>query len=203
MKKIIKIAFALIICVISMSVKAQIYDGITQPTQNRIWLALSQPTNGTGDAAFNPFVGYRYDFCKFFNVTGIAQYNFNKKAFSPALWLNFSIKDRVYILSRNIYDCQSEKYKQTLSASVKIPKGFMVDATWDNMYDGSEFIDSDRLQIVGGWGNKKVIFNAGYSVRNKKGLVANIRYKITDAYWAQVKIDGGAESVAFNIAYHF
>ena len=89
--------------------KAQVYDGITQPTRFRVWLSLNQPYEG-GSATFNPFVGYRVDVSKWFNVTGVAQYNFHTQAFTPALWLNFDIADRFYLLSRNIYDCKAGKY---------------------------------------------------------------------------------------------
>jgi hypothetical protein len=200
MKKFIIAAIAAL--TLAVSANAQIYDGITQPTTYRVWTSATQSLNG-GDASFGAFMGYKYDVAKWFNVTGIAQYNFNSRQFSPAVWLGFNICDRVYLLSRNIYDANVGNYRQTLSASVKIPKGFMVDATWDNMFNHGAFCQGDRLQVVGGWGNKWCIFNVGYSMRAAKGVIANIRFKMTNAYWLQFKYDGGLNAITTNIAYHF
>lgn len=182
--------------------KAQIYDGITQPTKYRVWLSLNQPYDG-GTATFNPFVGYKVGITKWFNVTSVAQYNFSTEAFTPAVWLNFNIADRFYILSRNIYDWKANKYKQTLSSTVKLPLGFMIDATWDNLFNGDNFCDSDRLQVVGGYAYKWIVFNAGYSMRAHPGMIANVRFKLTSELWFQLKYDGGTENIGFNVAYNF
>ena len=182
--------------------KAQIYDGITQPTKYRVWLSLNQPYDG-GTATFNPFVGYKVDVAKWFNVTGVAQYNFSTEAFTPAVWLNFNIADRFYILSRNIYDWKANKYKQTISGTVKLPLGFMVDATWENLFNGDNFCDGDRLQVVGGYAYKWIVFNAGYSMRAHPGMIANVRFKLTPELWFQLKYDGGMETIGFNVAYNF
>lgn len=200
MKKFLLAAFAaLAVC---LSANAQVYDGITQPTTFRVWTSITQPLDG-GAASLGGFVGYRYDVAKWFNVTGIANYSVGSGQFSPAVWLNFNIGGVFYVLSRNIYDANIGNYRQTLSATVKIPKGFMIDCTWDNLYNHGEFCNGDRLQVVGGWGGKYVIFNAGYSMRAKPGIVANIRFKMTNAYWLQFKYDQGANIIATNIAYHF
>lgn len=182
--------------------QAQVYDGITQPTRFRVWLSLNQPYDG-GSATFNPFVGYRVDVSKWFNITGIAQYNFNTQAFTPAVWLNFDVADRFYILSRNIYDCKAGKYRQTLSGTVKLPFCFMVDATWENLFNGDSFCDGDRLQVVGGYAYHWLIFNVGYSIRAKSGLIANVRFRLTNEIWLQLKHDGGTEAVGVNVAYNF
>ena len=186
-----------------MPVKAQIYDGITQPTKYRIWFSLTQPYNGDKSATVAPFFGYKIDVAKWFNLTCIAQYNFNSHAFTPAIWLNFNVANRFYILSRNIYDCMTNKYKQTLSATLKLPLGFMIDATWENLFNGDRFCDGDRLQVVAGYGYKWFVFNAGYSMRAKRGVIANVRFKLTPELWFQLKYDGGMENVGVNIAYNF
>lgn len=200
MKKLIIAVIAAL--AISLSANAQVYDGITQPTTYRVWASISQPTDG-GAAGFSFFTGYKYNVTDWFNVTGVANYNVTGQAFSPAVWLNFNVGGVFYVLSRNIWDIKSGKFKETLSASVKLPEGFMIDATWDNMFNGDKFLDGDRLQAVAGWAGQKVIFNAGYSMRAKPGFIANIRFKLTSAYWLQFKYDGGIKAVAVNMAYHF
>lgn len=190
------------VLLMATTAKAQIYDGITQPTKYRVWLSLNQPYDG-GSAIFNPFVGYKVDVVKWFNVTGVAQYNFNTQAFTPAVWLNFNIADRFYILSRNIYDWKANKYKQTLSVTVKLPLGFMADATWENLFNGDSFCNGDRLQVVGGYAYKWIVFNAGCSMRAHPGMIANVRFKLTPELWFQLKYDGGTENIGFNVAYNF
>lgn len=203
MKKFLTMGLlALTFLLAGLNANAQVYDGITQPTTYRVWASLSQPTDG-GAASFSFFTGYKYDVAKWFSVTGVANYNVTGQAFSPAVWLNFNVGGVFYVLSRNIWDIKSGKFKETLSATVKLPAGFMIDATWDNMFNGDKFLDGDRLQAVAGWGGKHVIFNAGYSMRTKPGLIANVRFKLTPAYWLQFKYDGGINAVAVNMAYHF
>ena len=203
MKKFLTMGLlALTFLLAGLNANAQVYDGITQPTTYRVWASLSQPTDG-GAASFSFFTGYKYDVAKWFSVTGVANYNVTGQAFSPAVWLNFNVGGVFYVLSRNIWDIKSGKFKETLSATVKLPAGFMIDATWDNMFSGDKFLDGDRLQAVAGWGCKWVIFNAGYSMRAKPGFIANVRFKLTPAYWLQFKYDGGINAVAVNMAYHF
>lgn len=195
----------ILLCAVLMSAvcaKAQVYDGITQPNTYRIWLTASQPQSG-GEATFSSFVGYKYNIAKWVNVTGIANYNFSAKAFSPAVWVNFNICDWVYILSRNIYDAKANKYKQTLSATVKIPHGFMIDATWDNAFNGDKWCDGDRMQVLGGYGYKRFVVNAGYSMRAHPGFIANVRFKFTPGLWAQAKYDGGLKTYSLSVAYNF
>lgn len=204
MKKFITVALAALpILAFSMTAHAQVYDGITQPTTYRVWASVSQPTDGTGNASFSFFTGYKYDVAKWFSVTGVANYNVTGQAFSPAVWLNINAGGVFYLLSRNIYDAKNEKFKETVSATVKLPAGFMIDATWDNMFNGDSTLNGDRLQAVGGWGCKWVIFNAGYSLRTLPGFIANVRFKLTPQYWLQFKYDGGLNSIAANFAYHF
>lgn len=194
--------FASMVLLISFAANAQIYDGITQPTTYRVWASVAQPTDN-GSAAFSFFTGYKYDVAEHFSVTGVANHNVTGQAFSPAVWLNYNVGGVFYILSRNIYDAKSNKFKETLSATVKLPHGFMVDATWDNLFNGDEFLQGDRLQAVAGWGCKWMVFNMGYSMRSNPGFIANIRFKLTSAYWLQLKYDGGMKTIATNFAYHF
>lgn len=203
MKKFICMALAAITIFLSgMTARAQVYDGITQPTTYRVWASITQPTDGSS-ASLSFFTGYKYDVSDWFSLTGVANYNVTGQAFSPAVWLNFNVGGVFYFLSRNIWDVRSNKFKETLSATVKIPEGFMIDATWDNIFNGDRFCEGDRLQAVAGWGCKWVILNAGYSMRAAPGFIANVRFKLTPEYWLQLKYDGGIDAVAVNMAYHF
>ena len=79
----------------------------------------------------------------------------------------------------------------------------MVDATWDDAYNGHKFIDTDRLQVLGGVAHGRFVVNAGYSMRNKPGVIANLRLKITDYDWLQFKYDGGIKAFTFSTALQF
>ena len=183
---------------------AQIYDGITQSDRYRVWAALSQPVEG-GEASFSTYFGYRYDAAKWINFTGLARYNFTSKSFLPAIWVNFNIKDRFYLLSRSILDCRESLYKQGLAATVKLPLNIMIDATWDNVYNGRRWCDGDRLQVVAGMNITAIrtICNVGYSMRARKGVVANVRYRFDNHWWVQSKYDSGTRAIDFSCAFNF
>lgn len=185
------------------SATAQVYDGITQPTKWRVWLPVTVSTENVQNINTTPFIGYRQDICKHFNMTGVLQYNIKGKTVVPQIWLNADIKGKLYFLSRSMYDTCNGLYKHTLSATYKLPLGFMVDATWDNLYDGNKFCDTDRLQVLAGYGNDKFVINAGYSMRNAKGFVTNLRLKLTSTQWVQLKYDSGAKNVTMALAMHF
>ena len=198
MKKLLTL-FALMFFVVTA--KAQIYDGITQPTKYRVWIPITASFDGGNSVS--PFVGYKYEPIKWFSATPILQYNLNTKHLSPQLWLNFNIKQRYYLLSRSIYDCRTNRYRHTLSTTVKLPEGFMIDATWNDLYNGIQFANTDHLQLVAGYAYKFMVCNIGYSMRNTPGLIANIRFKITEYNWLQLKYDGGLNALSTNIALQF
>lgn len=183
---------------------AQIYDGVSQSDKFRIWGGVSQPFKG-GDASASTYFGYKQDVCQWFDVTALARYNFSSKAFMPAIWLNFNIGKRYYLLTRSIYNFKEKKYAQSLAATVKLPAGFMVDATWDNLYNGKKWCDGDRLQMVAGMNLSRIrtIFNVGYSFRSQKGVVGTIRHKFNENLWIQLKADGGTEAADLSMAYNF
>lgn len=182
--------------------QGQIYDGITQPTKYRLWLSVTQPVSG-GTTVVAPFVGYKYEAARWFSVTPVLQYNFTTSAFTPQVWLNFNVRQRFYILSRSIYDGGAREYRQTLSATIKLPRGFMVDATWENLFNGRRFLDGDRMQVVAGFAEKWLVLNAGYSFRSRPGLIANVRFKVTEYNWLQLKYDGGLRAVVVGVALQF
>ena len=182
---------------------AQVYDGITQPLRYRVWIPVSANLHGHGSTSVSPFLGYKENITDWLSVTGIAQYNIGGEAFVPQIWVNLNYRKWLWFLSRSIYDTKAGIYRHTLSATVKLPKGFMVDATWDDAYNGHKFFDSDRLQFLGGVAHGRFVVNAGYSVRNKPGLIANLRLKITDYNWLQLKYDGGTNSFTFSTALQF
>lgn len=204
MKNFIKcLLLAAVFLVTASSAQAQVYDGITQPTKWRVWLPVSVSTENSQNINSTPFIGYRQDICKHFNMTGVLQYNIKGEAIVPQIWLNTDIKGKLFFLSRSIYDTKNSLYKHTLSATYKLPLGFMVDATWDNLYDGHKFCDTDRLQVLGGYGNDRFVINAGYSMRAARGFVTNLRLKLTPTQWVQLKYDGGAKQVQAALAMHF
>lgn len=192
------------ICILlGMKARAQVYDGITQPTKFRVWLPVTANLHNSKDVSVAPFVGYKQDIGEHFSITPVLQYNINKEAFIPQVWLNANIAKKFYVLSRSIYDTKANLYKHTLSATYKLPLGFMVDGTWENMYNGKKFCDGDRLQFVGGWAHRLFVVNAGYSCRTKPGFIANARWKVTPTDWLQMKYDGGTKSVQIGMALQF
>ena len=188
MKKIL----TLITLLVSLTAYSQVYDGITQPTKYR----LIVPVTFENQPVVSPLFGYKYQPLKSFSITPVVQYNLNTETFIPQVWLNYNIKERFYVLSRSILNTKTKQYSHTLSATAKLDYGFMIDATWQNMYNG-KFADGDRLQFLGGIAHKKIVFNAGYSVRSHKGFITNLRYKVTDWNWLQVKYDGGLNLFSF------
>ena len=179
---------------------AQVYDGITQPLRYRVWIPVSANLHGHGSTSVSPFIGYKEDLTEWLSATAVAQYNIGGEAFVPQLWLNLNYNKWLWFLSRSIYDTNTNIYRHTLSATVKLPKGFMIDATWDDAYNGHKFIDTDRLQVLGGVAHGRFVVNAGYSMRNQPGVITNLRLKITDYDWLQFKYDGGAKAFTFSTA---
>ena len=182
---------------------AQVYDGITQPTRYRIWIPVSANLHGHGSTSVSPFIGYKENLTDWLSATAVAQYNIGGEAFVPQLWLNLNYNKWLWFLSRSIYDTKANIYRHTLSATVKLPKGFMIDATWDDAYDGHKFFGTDRLQFLGGVAHGRFVVNAGYSFRNKPGVIANLRLKITDYDWLQFKYDAGVRAFTFSTALQF
>lgn len=203
MKNLLKLTIVMVFSLITISATAQIYDGITQPTRYRVWVPITTSLHNSNATTVAPFVGYKQDLCKWLSVTPVAQYNINNEAFIPQVWVNFNVKQKFYVLSRSIYDTKTDLYKHTMSATYKLPYNFMIDATWENLYNGKKFCDNDRLQFVGGYAHKYFVANAGYSCRHNKGVIANLRLKVTDYNWLQFKYDGGTESVQMGCAFQF
>lgn len=197
------ILFVLSLFMAAISANAQVYDGITQPTRFRIWLPVTANLHNSNATTVAPFIGYKQDIGERFSITPVLQYNINSETFTPQVWLNANIKGKFYVLSRSIYDTRANEYRHTLSATYKLPYGFMIDGTWENLYDGSKFCDTDRLQFLGGYAHSFFVVNAGYSCRNKSGFVANLRLKVTSYDWLQLKYDGGTETVQVGMALQF
>jgi len=192
MKKFLLFTMA---ALLALSASAQVYDGITQPTDFRI-LVPSVISTDDGTTTVAPFVGYKYQPAEVFSATTILQYNVASNAFVPQVWLNLNLGGKFYLLTRSSYDIGKSRFRQGLATTLKLPLGFMVDATWDNVYDGNKFLDSDRLQVVGGYAYQRLVCNVGYSMRHSPGLIANARFKATDTTWLQLKYDGGLDAVS-------
>lgn len=202
MKRII-IIFLFAVLSFAHKSMAQLYDGITQPTTFRVMIPVTASLQDNGGVSASPILSYRYNPLDWFSVTAVAQYNIGERSFMPQIWLNFNVKQTFYILSRSIYNFKTSRYSHTLSATVKLPRGFMVDCTWDNLFDGRRFCTSDRFQVVAGYAYGKIVGNIGYSMRHKKGIIANIRFKITDYDWIQLKYDGGMNAVTMQFFIQF
>ena len=125
------------------------------------------------------------------------------EAVTVGVWVNASYRKRFYLLARSMYNTKAGLCSETLSGTVKLPAGFMIDATWDNVYNGRSFCDGDRLQVVGGWDYWRIVLNAGYSLRACSGFVANLRFKVTQYNWLQLKYDRGNNSVCISTALQF
>lgn len=191
----------LVVLVIS-GTQAQIYDGITQPTRFRLFMPVTVSLEGRGTTAA-PFVGYRADVTDWFSLTPVVQYNMTSEAVTVGVWANVSYRKRLYLLARSMYNTKARLFTETLSGTAKLPVGFMIDVTWDNMYNGRTFCDGDRLQVVGGWDYWRIVLNAGYSLRACSGFVANLRFKVTQYNWLQLKYDRWNNSVCISTALQF
>lgn len=197
-----KLFIIITLVAVSLAAKAQVYDGITQPTKFRIFMPVTTSLEGNGSTVA-PFVSYRADVAKWFSVTPVIQYNMNTEAVSLSAWLNVNYQQRVYLLTRSTYNTKAKMFTETLSGTIKLPAGFMVDATWDNLYNGRKFLSGDRLQVLGGLDYERFVFNAGYSMRALPGFVANIRFKVTQYNWLQLKYDEGAKAFITSVALQF
>lgn len=203
MKRKLRALLLLAMTFIALCVNAQVFDGMTQPTRYRVWVPVTASFNDSEDVSVAPFFGYKQDICKWFSVTPVVQYNINLETFIPQVWLNFNVKQKFYVLSRSIYDTKANVYRHTLSSTYKLPYGFMIDTTWENLYNGRDLCDTDRLQFLAGYGYKWFIGNIGYSCRNNPGLIANLRFKVSDYNWLQLKYDSGTECVQISCAMQF
>lgn len=198
-----RILLTLLLAMVALLGRAQVYDGITQPTRYRIFIPASVSTENPKSITVAPFVGFRQDLGQHWSITPVLQYNINNEAFIPQVWVNYNIAKKFYILSRSLYNFKTERFSETLSFTYKLPLNFMVDGTWENLYNGRKFCDGDRLQFVGGWAYKFFVVNAGYSCRTAKGFVANLRLKVTEYNWLQLKYDGGIKAVQISTALQF
>ena len=198
-----QVVFVLLLAVLVISgTHAQVYDGITQPTRFRLFMPVTASLEGRGTTVA-PFVGYRADVTGWLSFTPVLQYNMSSEAVTAGMWVNASYRKRFYLLARSMYNTKVRLFTETLSGTVKLPAGFMIDATWDNMYNGRSFCDGDRLQVVGGWDYRRMVVNAGYSLRSCSGFVANLRFKVTQYNWLQFKYDQGSESISVSMALQF
>ena len=197
-----KLFIIITLIVVSLVARAQVYDGITQPTKFRIFMPTTTSLHGNGSTV-SPFVGYRADVAKWLSVTSVLQYNMNTEAVTLAAWLNMNYQQRFFLLARSTYNTKAKMFTETLSGTIKLPAGFMIDATWDNVYNGRKFMDGDRLQVLGGLDYGRFVFNAGYSMRALPGFVTNIRFRVTKYNWLQLKYDEGARAFITSVALQF
>lgn len=124
-----KLFIIITLIVVSLVARAQVYDGITQPTKFRIFMPVTTSLHGNGSTVA-PFVGYRADVAKWLSVTQVLQYNMTSEAVSFGAWLNVNYQQRFYLLARSTYNTKEKMFTETLSGTIKLPAGFMIDATW-------------------------------------------------------------------------
>jgi len=197
-----RLLLILLAALVVAGTRAQVYDGITQPTRFRLFMPVIASLEGRGTTAA-PFVGYRADVTGWLSLTPVLQYNMSSEAVTAGVWVNVSFRKRFYLLARSMYNTKAGLFTETLSGTVKLSAGFMIDGTWDNLYNGRSFCDGDRLQVVGGWDYRRIVVNAGYSLRACSGFVANLRFKVTQYNWLQFKYDQGSESISVSMALQF
>lgn len=197
-----RLLLILLAALVVAGTRAQVYDGITQPTRFRLFMPVTASLEGRGTTAA-PFVGYRADVTGWLSLIPVLQYNMSSEAVTTGVWVNVSFRKRFYLLARSMYNTKAGLFTETLSGTVKLSAGFMIDGTWDNLYNGRSFCDGDRLQVVGGWDYRRIVVNAGYSLRACSGFVANLRFKVTQYNWLQFKYDQGSESISVSMALQF
>lgn len=197
-----KLFIMLVLAAVSLAATAQVYDGITQPTKFRLFMPVTTSLEGNGYTV-SPFIAYRADVSSWLSITPVVQYNMTSEAVSVGAWLNVNYRRRFYLLARSTYNTKARIFTETLSGTIKLPAGFMVDATWDNLYNGRKFLSGDRLQVLGGLDYGRFVFNAGYSMRALRGFVANIRFKVTKYNWLQLKYDEGAKAFITSVTLQF
>lgn len=212
MKKLFILLFSVLLLG-SITLQAQVYDGITQPTRWRIWFPaqFSVAPSKTTTPTVAPFVGYKVELAKWVNLTAVYQYNVNKHAHIPAIWMNFNINKKVYFLFRTGYNSQANQLFETVSGTWKAPMNFMLDFTWQNMIvnnfnegaaKGTQVWETyDNLQVLGGWKltvNKRdiLVVNTGWRFRQEyvggkynAGLISNLRLIVYQKNWLQFGYD--------------
>ena len=194
---------ALLMCMITFFSTAQIYDGMTQATKWRVFVPTTVSMTGAKKTVIAPFIGFRQNIGNHWSITPVFQYNINYEAFIPQIWINFNIRERLYILLRSMYNFKSQHFSEILSVTYKLLLDFMIDATWENVLNGKKFCKDDRLQFIGGWAWKMLVGNIGYSCLLNKGLIANIRWKVTKYNWLQLKYDDGIKSLQVSCVLQF
>ena len=164
-------------------------------------MPFTTSTNGTGKVSAAPFIGYKVQPADWISLTPVLQYNFSRETVIPQLWVNVNYQQKYYLLFRSIYDLKAEAFSETISGTAKL-KQFMFDFTWDNFYRADKFLENDRLQLLAGYAWKHVVFNAGYSMRYQPGLVSNVRIKLTNLSWVQMRYDTGNKTFTLSTAIH-
>lgn len=101
-----KLFIIITLIVVSLVARAQVYDGITQPTKFRIFMPVTTSLHGNGSTVA-PFVGYRADVAKWLSVTQVLQYNMTSESVSFGAWLNVNYQQR--FLSFGTFNVQYER----------------------------------------------------------------------------------------------
>ena len=95
-----KLFIMLVLVAVSLAAKAQVYDGITQPTKFRVFMPVTTSLEGNG-STIAPFVGYRTDVAKWIFFNKVFGYNKTCEAVYFCAWLNLNYNKRFFIFERS------------------------------------------------------------------------------------------------------
>jgi len=150
-----------------------------------------------------PYIGYRRDPAEWLSLTPLIQYNMNSESILVSLWKNFNYKKKYYILFQSTYNTNKKIFSESISGTIKLSHGYMIDLIWENLYYKNKFCDNDRFYLLAGWDYRRFVFNAGYSPFSHQGFIANARFKVTQFNWLQLRYDKGMNSVTVSFALQF
>lgn len=185
-----RLIILLIVTFIAVNVSSQVYDGYTQPARVRLYMSVNKLFKDAYTA--NSFIGYKIG--SKYSITGVAGYNFNKM--DVGLWLNLALP-KTGVLIRNVYSNNS--YDITISGTQKFGK-LHIDGTAFNLYSTSG--KQIRIQTLLGYDAGPIVVNAGYAFIIKPALIINIRIRIDELSWMQLKYDSGTNSVSTSMFLH-
>ena len=180
--------------------RAQILDGTIQAQKFGCTVPCSFNLKNDKYNLYPQFT-YRQDIVSWFNASLTAQYSTLNKAFSTELAVEFNLKKRYFLLTRGTYDYCHNSYVHDTAATVYLPKGFTMDATWGGMFRKEKGRHTDRLQFLAGYTCPKFTVNAGVSVLYKAGFVANFKFWPVKNIALKAKYDSGVNRMYLGVTF--
>lgn len=194
-----KTLLIILLIFIAVTARAQVYDGITQPTAFRYWMPVNVSTHSEVTAA--PFIGIKHQSTEWLSFTGVFQYNIQAKHSMPSLWVNLNYEGRAWLLLRNTYNIDTQTFSNTLSGTYRLGQN-MLDFTWWNIQSGGNMFTGDRMQVLIGRDFGRVVINGGYALVGTTGFVTNMRLRLTNLSWVQLRYDTGTKVIGISTAIH-